>query len=385
MASGDGDSYVASPTLFRLDDDDGYEDLLGTQFPTGNPDLPLLDLDVDFPIEEVEQPVQRAHVPPSQPIREVEVTKALPQNVRARIPDNVDVIDLDSLGFDGLNSGLACRELRIPIKTEDQDVVLLSSDTTAIIKSEPEMVSSWTAMPKHIDLIDSDEEPEDTVRIISANPIAIKQEDEEGWTWAEMEREVIELSDAEGEVVAKQPLNSSPIQDSNRAVPLEAAPAPALTSTSMLRASNIKTKRTPADHARLLQIQKMYAERALGKTVVVGAGGIFKGAQSSAENANTNRMAIDVGVVDDELAWMNNGVDPNDDADAAVKFAETKTRYNRKKRAGRNTFEDDILFMKAESAENSRLKRLDDDYQRARGPVYRYFSSSPSRRMILIL
>lgn len=343
MTSEDGDSVVASPHLFRLDDeDDEYEDLLGTQFSNDNPDLPLLDLDEDF--------TPRAAEPSTQPLRR--------RRPRVNIPANAEIIDLD-----GFETGRG--PLNLPkafIKAEDQDVVLLSVEKPATVKTE-EPDFSWKVMPEqYINLVDPDEEAQDG-KILSA----IKQESEEEWTWTEMPREVIQLSDSEDETTKEPPKITSADRSNQVELPDQAAlsqpiPASAL-SESMLR-SNIKdkmAKRNPIDRERLLQIQKLYAERALGRAVIVGAGGIFKGSQGSAAN-----------IPEDELAWMNSTVDPNEDADAAKEFAETKARYNRKKRAGRNSFEEDVLFMKAESAEKARLKRLDDDYHRARGPVYEY-------------
>jgi hypothetical protein len=350
MTSEDGDSVVASPHLFRLDDDDDeYEDLLGTQFPNDNPDLPLLDLDEDF--------TPRAAEPSAQPLRR--------RRPRVSIPDNAEIIDLD--GFE-----ICSGPHNLPqafIKAEDRDVVLPSVEKPATIKTEePETDFLWQVMPdQYINLVDHDEEPQ-----IGTKLSTIKQESEEEWTWTEMQREVIELSDSEDETLANafpkattaERPNQVELPDQSALSGLTPASAP---SGSMLR-SNIKTKRIPGDHDKLLQIQKLYAERALGKAVIAGAGGIFKGPQGSAATASAAKSAANI--PEDELAWMNSTVDPNEDADTAKEFAESKARYNRKKRAGRNTFEDDIFFMKAESAEKARLKRLDDDYHRARGPVY---------------
>lgn len=348
MVSEHGDSVVTSPHPFRLDDDDDeYEDLLGTQFTNDNPDLPLLDLDEDF--------MPSAAEPSAQPL-----SRPRPQ---AKIPEDAEIIDLDAFE-------ICSGPHELPhayVKAEDQDVVLLSVEKPAMVKTEErETDFSWQDMPEqYINLVDPDEEPQDG-RILNA----IKQESEEEWTWTEMQREIIELSDSEDEILkATSAENPTQVELPGQAAASELAPASA-PSTSMLR-SNIKAKlakRTPADRDRLLQIQKLYAEKALGRSVIVGAGGIFKGTQGSAANASAADPAANI--PEDELAWMNSTVDPNEDADAAKEFAEIKARYNRKKRAARNTFEDDVLYMKAESAEKARVKRLDDDYHRARGPVY---------------
>ena len=45
------------------------------------------------------------------------------------------------------------------------------------------------------------------------------------------------------------------------------------------------------------------------------------------------------------------------------RFAEHKISYQEKKKSGRATLEDDVHFMQAESAENSRQKRLRSDHK----------------------
>lgn len=350
MTSEDGDFVGASPPLFRLDDDDDeYEDLLGTQFPNDNPDLPLLDLDEDFTPSAAEPSAQSLHR----------------RRPRVSIPDSTEIIDLDGYEFCGLPHHLP----QAFIKAEDRDVVLPSVEKPATVKTEePETDFFWRVMPdQYINLVDDKEEPQ-----IGTKLSPIKQESEEEWTWTEMQREVIELSDSEDENRANGFLKATTAERSNHIELLDqstlSGPAPASAPSGSMLRSNIKTKRTPGDHDKLLQIQRLYAERALGKAVVAGAGGMFKGAQGSAATASAAKSAGNV--PEDELAWMNSTVDPNEDADTAKEFAECKARYNRKKRAGKNTFEDDIFFMKAESAEKARLKRLEDDYHRARGPVY---------------
>ncbi len=376
MASEDGESIVTSPNLFRLDDDDDeFNVILGTQFPNDNPDLPLLDLDDYFAPEPAEQFVPQLQDTVQQPqlgvqstpsTKEVGTTKTRRRYPRAYIPDNAEIIDLDALETGSSpRHNLVGQERQTHIKAEEQDDISRDVDPPAMVNTEePERDLSWKAMPKqHVDLVDPHEEPTGNVHI-DANLSGIKQEHEEKeWTWVDMQRKFVELSDSEDENLGEQAPRRTPferpnqIEPSEQAPPLQPAPAPAL-SRSMLR-SNIKTKRTTADRDRLLQIQKIYAEKALGRAVIAGAGGIFRGSQSSAAN-----------VPEDELAWMNSTVDPDEDVDAYKKFAEVKARYNRKKRADRNTFEDDVLFMKAESAEKARVKRLDDDYHRSRGPVY---------------
>lgn len=360
MASDDGDTWVTSPKLFRLDDDDDYEDLLGTQFPNDNPDLPLLDLDENLLSEPVEQPVQQRQklrqAQSPQATNEVGLTQSGRKHRRSQIPDDAEIIDLDAVKPDGTYRN-SVQGPQTFVKTEKQDTAVHNNGRTPVIKTEEvEMGFSWKAMPEQcINLVDSDDEPNndkdqsDEIEYNDnthndANPSAIKQESEE-WTWAEMQREVIELSESED----------------------HAASASALSNTIP---PSFIAKRAPADRAKLLRAQKMYAERALGRRVIAGAGGIFKGAQPPAAPVSVPQE------IENELAWMNSAIDPDEDANDATTFAQMKARYNRKKRAGRNSFEDDILFMKAESAEKARIKRLNDDYLRDLGPIYRYISQS---------
>ena len=387
MASEDEDFVAMSPNLFCLEDADEYEDLLGTQCPNDNPDLPLLDLDEDFLSQAAEQPVPQTQqtvqqpqqeVHPPRPTHQLEAPNSRRRPPRLSIPDNADIIDLDSLETDGRHHDSARQGPLTFIKAEDQDVILLSNDTTPQVKTEHlETNSIWKFMPEqYIDLVGSDEEANVNAHN-RTDSTRVKQESEEQWTWAEMQHEVIELLDSGDENFSDKPLNTITADRSNLAERLKqdatsrVAPS-SRPSRAVLQGSNTKAKRTPADRARLMQLQRLYAERALGKQVVVGAGGIFKGPSGSAPKNCVSSNA------ENELAWMDVNADVNEDAEIAAKFVELKTKYNRKKYAGRNTFEDDVLFMKAESAEKARLKRLDDDYHRTPGPMHRYISQNTS-------
>ena len=376
MASENGDTFPTSPNLFRLDDDDGYEDLLGTQFPNDNPDISFLDLDEDLMSEPAEQPVQLRQkvqqvLSSPQATDKVELAQPGGKRRRFKIPEHAEIIDLDA----SKTNDTCHSSVQTCVKTENQDIAVHDNGPTPVIKTEEvEIGFSWKAMPEQcINLIDSDEESDndkeqsDKIKHNNPNSSAIKREDEE-WIWADIQREVIELSDSENEKGSPTDRLKQPEQNRKS----QAAPASAPRYTAL---SKVKATRAPADRAKLLRMQKMYAERALGRKVIVGAGGIFKGAQTPADIASA--ALTPVPQVENELAWMNSTADPDEDANAAIEFAQVKAQYNRKKRAGRNSFEDDVLFMKAESAEKARVKRLDDDYHRDHGPVYRHvFTSS---------
>ena len=360
-----------SSAFFLLDDNDGFEDLLGTQFPDDNPGLPLVDLDEDLPIEITQQSGRQCQEPFSQPIKEPDIVET--GRRLSRIPENVVIIDLDAPEFESQPPTVNDSSPTAFVKAEDQEVIIPSSENFATVKTEPITDFSWTNMAEeYIDLVDSDGEMEDN-QPQPALVTPVKQEDDGAWIWADVERDVIELSEFEGGMAKEQPSTEGDADITTHHGALSQTMQPALNHKSMLRIPNIKSKRIP-DHAKLLHMQKMCAERALGKKGVIEAEGIFKNLQGSSANGSAQNTMSSTDIVDDELAWMNNSVDPNEDADAAAKFAEIKRAYNRKKRAGCISFEDDVLFMKAESMENSRLKRLEDDYHHACGPVYRYIS-----------
>ena len=389
MTSEDGDMVVNSSSyLFNLDDDDGYEDLLGTQIPNENPDLPLLDLDEDFPGEAMEHSapqdqrtvcqLQQAGQPPRQTV-EVQATEACRQRPPAKIPENIEIISLDALETDSSRGIAAGHVPQISIKSED--VIFYNTKSSAIKREESETAFRWGAIPeKLINLVDSDDESNKN-RLNNTQATVIKQEHKEEWTWAAMQRgQIIELSDSDDDTVVELPPTISPnaskqaesltqneqtqqVEENSSEIGGSNATTAFTHNGSVLQVPNVKAKRTVADRAKLLQLQKIYAERALGRKVVAGAGNIFKGTQGHAGNAPAE--------AENDLAWMNDAAEMNDNADAATQFALIKAKYNRKKRARRNTFEDDVLFMKADSAEKARLKRLEDDYRRDRGPIYR--------------
>lgn len=116
---------------------------------------------------------------------------------------------------------------------------------------------------------------------------------------------------------------------------------------SLLRTPNPRSKRGPEQIARMKQLQKLYAEKALGRSMKIGAGGIFKAPQL-AENGNTSS--------EDGFAWMSDTVLPDDKP--AADFQALKQAYRAKRKSRKNTLEDDVKFKQAQIAENKRLKRL---------------------------
>ncbi len=128
-----------------------------------------------------------------------------------------------------------------------------------------------------------------------------------------------------------------------------AAPKPDL-GNSMLRRPNPRAKRTPMDFAKMQEIQRLYAARALGRAVPTGASAMFKTPKATAPA----RSRPDSGT--DEFAWMSDTVVL--DENSGSEFQAVKQKYRAKKKTRKNTWEDDVEFKKAQDKENLRINRL---------------------------
>ena len=119
-----------------------------------------------------------------------------------------------------------------------------------------------------------------------------------------------------------------------------------------LQTANPRALRTPADVEKLLKLQQMYGEKALGKAAACGASNMF-----NLPNAVENTQ--------DKDAWMRGTSTPEEDT--ADHFAKLKRVYKAKVKARKNTLEDDINFQRAEKEEKARLNRIELAYRRVRG------------------
>ncbi|KAA6409187.1 MAG: hypothetical protein FRX48_06740 [Lasallia pustulata] len=136
-----------------------------------------------------------------------------------------------------------------------------------------------------------------------------------------------------------------------------------------------KGKRTPAQIAKMFEAQKQIAMQVTGKKVTGGATSIFKGLQEAAGLSTGEPSSVSVSTTasaspptteEDEHAWMNCGTPDSDDgAAAAAAFARLKKKYMLKKKEGTNNWQDDVNFMKADTAENTRLKRIGKERMQA--------------------
>ncbi len=109
---------------------------------------------------------------------------------------------------------------------------------------------------------------------------------------------------------------------------------------SFLPTPNPRLKHTAAQVEKLRQMQRLYAERALAARKAPQGSSLESPIQPS----------------DHDFAWMNGTAVMNDDP--ATNFSEVKNAYKAKRKARKNTLEDDVEFKRAQNEENQRLKRL---------------------------
>ncbi|KAI9786026.1 MAG: hypothetical protein M1835_003195 [Candelina submexicana] len=121
----------------------------------------------------------------------------------------------------------------------------------------------------------------------------------------------------------------------------------------------------------LLEATKLWAAQGMRKGSVGGASTIFNKpvlAQNGSDKViagSSQDNSLDAnGAFLDSDEWMN--VTLEDDRDAGAKFAAIKKKYQARKRARKNTFTDDIEFIKAQTAESNRLKRLQDELEQSK-------------------
>ena len=117
----------------------------------------------------------------------------------------------------------------------------------------------------------------------------------------------------------------------------------------LLPGLNPKAKRSKSQIAKMMEIQKAFAQRALANTPTSGARRIAEKFQSSTSWGSGPVPA-------DEYAWMQGTSLPNNGP--AVDFVKIKSAYKAKRKARKNTLEDDVQFKKAQQVENERLKKL---------------------------
>ena len=353
MASGvDGQFGGAFPSASHMQEpDDTYDDLLGVQ-------VPIEDLDLSMPDfqEEHDQLFRR---PPSANMIDQRVenpdTTAGQQglmmepcslNTSAADTHPKSVINGTAASHDAYPAKVAPfrpKKKRMPlVKKEVLDVSFNSGipmntvdDPVEISDTEdPDSVyKHGTKMSDGVIILSDEEDPEEIiVSDDGSTSVAIKKENPD-----------VELLGATGTFVEV----SAPENDEH-----STALAPRL-GKSFLRMPHPRAKRTTAEVERMQKIQRLYAERALGRNLVSGVRRALvtpQAVQSSGRDLPTRPSS-------DEFAWMNEDVALND-GDPTTDFREVKRVYKAKRKARKNTAEDDIQFKKAQNEENQRLKRL---------------------------
>ncbi len=311
MASENDDPFDgASPSASYMQEPDTYDDLLGVQ-------VPIEDFDLSMP-DFQEEHTHSFHTPPTARMTEQQTHNAESVGLDASLPKKTLKIKKEAL--DGpFTSGIAMNSIDDPVEISDTE--------------DPDSIYKYgTRMSDGVIFLSDGEDPEEIIIFDDGSTsVAIKKENPDvellGAT-----RGLVEVSDSD---------NDEP----------PTGPAPKLGS-SFLRTPNPRAKRTPADIGRMQQIQRLYAERALGRNLGPGAGKSLASphALPSAEPTSPNHSS------GDGFAWMSEVISLDDGP--TTDFRELKKEYKAKRKARQNTLEDDVQFKKAQNEENQRLKRL---------------------------
>ncbi|KAL9127399.1 MAG: hypothetical protein Q9217_003717 [Psora testacea] len=208
--------------------------------------------------------------------------------------------------------------------------------------------------------------PEEVIELSDDEPAKIKQEPtNKEFDPKNMQDHIIELSDSE---VEEPPTKAAHLEetgkglDNNKLVEATSAQDPEkarevsngerqpLTRTSLLQdlisgKSNPNALHHPIDRDRMREIQQVFVAQALEKPVPTGAGKIFSLPQT--------RPTLD----NDGFEWMTNTIIP-DDLNPSTEFQNLKKVYKAKRKARKNTLEDDIDFKKAQRKETERINIL---------------------------
>lgn len=338
-----------SPDKSRMSEPDTYEDLLGVNVPVEDFDIPMPDLH--------DEHAEMFHTPPIANMMQQGQTSD--QRAEQRSPKSV-MMDFSALNANllGISANSAKnllgtsrpKQAIIKIKKEPLDTPFTSGIATNT-KEDPVEISDTedpdsifkhgTKMSDGV-IILSDNEDLEEIDVFDCEPasIAIKTEKPDA-EWSEVTRGSIEASDAE---------NDKP----------STAPAPNL-SKSFLRPRRPKGKRTSTDIEQMQKIQRLLAEKALGKTIGSGAKGALvapKVLQSSGVDSTSPSSG-------DENAWTKVG--EASDEDTGRKFKDLRRMYKIKAKTNSNTYQDEMDYGKAERAENIRRHNLKVQFEEALG------------------
>ena len=200
---------------------------------------------------------------------------------------------------------------------------------SSMIKSESSTSGfNWDVIPKVIDLTDSDDHNP---------PASIKSEDPASpFDWSKLP-ELIELS-SDDESGLQPAINSADSVVHN-----------ATRTTILGRKLQRRAKANgPEAITKMQEMQKKLAEKFRGNSFATGHSGLF--------NKSNDQGSSQHGPLD-----QNSNYDSDSDVQATVTFQKVKKAYNAKRQSKSNTFEDDVMWAKAQSAELARIERLKNE------------------------
>ena len=332
---------------FDTGQDHDYEDELGTQIPI-NMGLAEDEDNENMTIDKGD------HISDPHARRNSMENKSLKQTPDAmiiRLRDDEDVVDVEEYSSN-------TEDLRKVIKNEYENSA--SSGTTAeVIKLEDDdsdVQIIWPDLENHvIDITDSGDE-QDVIDVDEDLSINIKTEATDvGFQWDEMVKGTIDLIDIPDSDVEEEAMATSPTQripDHSVTVGL---------GRSVLQNMSSGLPRQRMDMSRLQEAQRIYADRHRQDPVVTGAGSIFRGLLYERDPAS----GLDFDGDDAERCVCYSSVRLS--LTYVARFRAMKKKYKAQMKAGKNTEEDDILFMAAEKKEKARAKKVMDAYLRASG------------------
>ena len=318
----------ASPIAFD------YDDLLGVQIPVEHMDLPMPDFETHCAQSSYQAPIADMEGPQDQ-------TSLTTDDRRGPEPAMMELCHSRAkpVGMDA-NSASRPKQKPFTIKKEVLDEPFLGipsntiDDPVEISDTEdPDSIYKYgTKMSDGVIILSDGEDPEDFVILDGGSTsVAIKKEGPD-----------VELLGAtRGLPKVSDFKNNEP----------STASVPKL-GKSFLRTPLPRAQRTATEIERMKQIQRLYAEKALSRNLgPAGARALAtaKTLQSSKPNSHSHSS-------DDGFAWMSEGIVVDDGP--VTDFSEVKKAYKAKRKARKNTLEDDVQFKKAQNQENQRLKRL---------------------------
>ena len=330
MDFNNGDPFDgASPIASNSQEPENYDDLLGIQVPVEQMDLATPEFDSEFAKSSYTAPIADMGGPQDQ----ISVTTDDPQGATMELCDTLAkpvVTNANSVPRRKQKPCTIKKEvldepltLGIPTNTIDDPVEI--SDT-----EDPDSIYKYgTKMSDGVIILSDGEHPEDIMVLDDASTsVAVKKEDPDVEVLGAT-RSLLKVSNFKN----KEPSTAS---------------VPNL-GKSFLRTPIPRAQRTAAEIERMQQMQRLYAEKALGRNLGPA------GARAVA-TAKTLQSSKPDSQPDDGFAWMSEVIVVDDGP--AADFSEVKKAYKAKRKARKNTLEDNVQFKKAQNQENQRLKRL---------------------------